>query len=133
MVISEGLRWGVVMSVLAIALAVLGLTPALSWVPELPLLTAAVLLPIFAYGLAGHRAGLRSGRLLGGLLAGALAGGISGAVGGACYVVFGKSAFNLLAGFGLGVIGGAAVGTVGALIALRRRPGIVESNRGKSL
>jgi len=121
------------MSAFAVVLAVLGLTPSLSWIPEVPLLTVAILLPIVAYGLAGYKAGLGAGRLLAGLLAGALAGGISGAVGGACYVLFGKPAFNLLAGFCLGVIGGAVVGTVGALIALRRRPGIVEGNRGESL
>jgi hypothetical protein len=132
MVISEGLRWGAVMSVLAAVLAVLGLTPSLTWIPELPLLTVAVLLPVVGYGLAGHRAGLGSGRLLAGLLAGALAGGISGAVAGACYVLFGKPVFNLLAGFCLGVIGGAVVGTVGALIALRRRPGMLESNPRES-
>ena len=63
LVISEGLRWGAVMSALAVVLAVLGLTPSLSWLPEVPLLAVAVLLPVAVYGLAGYRAGLDSGRL----------------------------------------------------------------------
>jgi hypothetical protein len=120
------------MSALAVVLAVLGLTPSLSWLPEVPLLAAAVLLPIAVYGLAGYRGGLGSGRLLTGLLAGALAGGISGIVGGGCYVVFGKPAVNLLAGLCLGVLGGAISGAMGALIALRRRPEALHSNRGQS-
>jgi hypothetical protein len=120
------------MSALAVVLAVLGLTPSLSWLPEVPLLAAAVLLPIAVYGLAGYRAGLGSGRLLTGLLAGSLAGGISGIVGGGCYVVFGKPAVNVLAGLCLGVLGGAISGAMGALIALRRRPGTLQSNRGES-
>jgi hypothetical protein len=53
-------------------------------------------------------------------------------VGGACYVVAGKPAINLLAGLCLGLLGGAMVGALGALIALRRRPGALERNRGES-
>ena len=103
-------------------LAFLGLAPAMAWIPEVPLLAVAILLPIVAYGLAGHRAARRSGRALAGLVAGCLAGAISGAVGGAAYVVFGKSALNVLVGVVLGALGGALVGGAGGWLG-RPAPG----------
>jgi len=117
---SEGLRWGGLLGAFVAMLSVLGLTPSLAWIPEVPLLATAVLLPTAALGLAGFRAGRRAGRAWAGLLAGAVAGGISGGIGGICYVLFGKSPFNLLAGLCLGAVGGGLLGGVGAVIALRR-------------
>jgi hypothetical protein len=128
---SEGLRWGAVLGAIAVVLSIVGLMPSLSWIPEVPLLAAAVLLPTAVCGLAGSRAGLRSGRHLAGWLAGALAGGIGGVVGGACYVLFGKPPLNLLVGLCLGVIGGALAGAVGALISLGRAPGRRPSEGGR--
>jgi hypothetical protein len=118
-VLIEGVRGGVALGACVIVLAVLGLTPSLAWLPELPLVTVALLLPVAAYGLIGHRARLRSGRLAGGALAGALAGAISGGVGGVAFVLFGKSALNVVAGVLLGVVGGVLVGAAGALLGRR--------------
>jgi len=44
-------------------LAVLGLAPALGWIPEGPLLAMAITLPIVTYGLAGRRAARSSIRM----------------------------------------------------------------------
>jgi hypothetical protein len=118
--LSEGLRWGGVLGALAIVLSILGLTPSLAWIPEVPLLTAAVLLPAAALAMAGFSAGRRSGRASAGVLAGAVAGGIGGGVGGICYVLFGKPVFNVVAGLCLGLVGGGLLGGLGALVALRR-------------
>ena len=118
-VLIEGVRGGVVLGACVIVLAVLGLTPSLSWLPELPLVTVALVLPVVAFGLIGHRACLRSGRLASGALAGALAGAISGGVGGVAFVLYGKSALNVAAGILLGVVGGVLVGAAGALLGRR--------------
>lgn len=118
---SEGLRSGVVLAGCAVVLAFLGLTPSLSWIPEVPLLGAAILIPIAVLGITGYRAGLRSGRVVAGALAGAIAGSLSGTVGGICYVVFGKSAINVLAGLLLGALGGAAFGAAGSVLSRYRR------------
>jgi hypothetical protein len=118
-VLVEGVRGGVALGACVIVLAVLGLTPSLSWLPEVPLVTVALLLPVVAYALIGRRAGLRSGRLASGALAGALAGAISGGVGGVAFVLFGKSALNVAAGILLGVVVGALVGAAGALLGRR--------------
>ena len=118
-VLIEGVRGGVVLGACVIVLAVLGLTPSLSWLPELPLVTVALVLPVVAFGLIGHRAGLRSGRLASGALAGALAGAISGGVGGVAFVLYGKSALNVAVGILLGVVGGVLVGAAGALLGRR--------------
>jgi hypothetical protein len=86
----EGARAGALLAVCVVVLAVIGLTPSFSWVPEVPLLAVAILLPLVVYGLTGFRVGLRSQQMLGGLLAGAVAGIISGGFGGLSYVWFGK-------------------------------------------
>ena len=105
---------GIVLGAGVAVLAVLGLTPALSWIPEVPLLGVAILLPVAACGLAGFRTGLGTGRVLAGALAGALAGSIGGALGGVSYVLFGKPVLNILVGLLLGAAGGAVVGAAGA-------------------
>ena len=119
--ISEGTRAGAALAACVVVLAVVGLTPSLSWVPEVPLLAVATLLPLFVLGLTGVRVGLRSRRMLGGLLAGAVAGAISGAVGGITYVWFGKPLLNIAVGLALGTVGGAVLGALGAQLAVRRR------------
>jgi hypothetical protein len=110
----EGMRVGAVLAVCVVVLAILGLTPSLSWIPEVPLIGTAILLPIVAYVLTGFWQGRRSGRLLAGAVAGAVAGSISGAAGGLSYVLFGKSPINVLVGLVLGAAGGTAAGAVGA-------------------
>jgi hypothetical protein len=110
---------GVALGACVVVLAILGLTPSLSWIPELPLVGTAIVLPVAALGLTGFWAGRRTGRVLAGALAGAVAGCIGGAVGGMSYVLFGKSPLNVLVGLVLGAVGGVAAGAVGALLGRR--------------
>lgn len=119
--LSEGTRAGAVLSACVIVLAVIGLTPSLSWVPEVPLLASATVLPLFILLLTGLQAGRRSRRMVGGLLAGAIAGAIGGMFGGLAYVWFGKPFLNVLVGLLLGAGGGSVLGSLGALFAIRRR------------
>lgn len=110
----EVARGGAALGVCAVVLAVLGLTPALGWIPEVPLLIVAVLLPTFILAMSGSRAGRRTGRLADGALVGGLVGGVGGLVGGLMYVVYGKPAINVLGLAVMGALGGALVGTVAA-------------------
>ena len=118
----QGARSGVALGVCAVVLAVLGLTPSLAWIPEAPLLGAAVLVPVAILGWTGFRVASRSSRLVAGVLAAALSGAIGGAVGGVAYLLFGKPALNVLVGLLTGAIGGATIGFLGAL-GTRRRVG----------
>lgn len=115
----EGARMGVVLAVCVVVLAILGLTPSLRWIPEVPLVGTAILLPIAAFVLTGFWQGRRTGCMVAGALAGAVAGGISGAVGGLSYVLFGKSPANIVVGLVLGTAGGAAAGAGGAWLGRR--------------
>ncbi|MFN2519813.1 MAG: hypothetical protein ABR525_02070 [Candidatus Limnocylindria bacterium] len=117
----EGIRTGAALGVGIVALAVAGLAPAFSWIPEVPLIVVAILLPLAAYGLTGFRVGRRSQRMLGGLLAGAVAGALSGGIGGVSYVVFGKPFLNIAVGLVVGSVGGALAGALGAQFGIRRR------------
>jgi hypothetical protein len=107
------------MGVASAVLAVVGLSSAFKWVPELPLLAVAVFLPIAIFGIAGFRAGARTGRLHAGILAGAMAGAISGSIGGVAYVAFGKPVLNIAVGLLAGAVFGGAIGTTGALLSRR--------------
>lgn len=107
------------MAAAAVVLAIVGLTPSLSWVPEVPLLAVGVLLPVAIFGVAGYRAGVRAGQVLAGALAGGLAGAISGGVGGTSYVMFGKPVLNIAVGILVGAVGGSAIGIGGALLGRR--------------
>lgn len=118
--VTAGVRGGTVLAALAILFAILGLTPSLSWIPEVPLLTIALVMPIAVLTVTGYRAWKSSGLILMGAIAGATAGGIGGCAGGVAYVVFGKSAVNVVAGAIVGVAAGAALGAVGAMVAARR-------------
>ena len=129
-VMAEGLRSGVLLSLCAVALAVLGLTPALSWIPEGPLLGAAILLAVAILIWTGLRAAERSGRLVAGPLTGALAGSIGGCVGGIAYLVAGKPALNIAAGLVTGALSGAVCGFAGAKLASRFTAPAVEPERG---
>jgi hypothetical protein len=120
--VSEGARAGAALGACVVVLAVIGLTPSLSWVPEAPLVTVAVLLPLFVYMLTGFRAGRRSRRIADGLVAAAIAGAISGGIGGLSYVLFGKSLMNIPIGLALGALGGATFGAIGAQVGVRRDP-----------
>jgi hypothetical protein len=104
-----------------IVLAVVGLSPQFSWVPEVPLLAVAVLVPIVGYLMTGMSAGRRTQRVRGGVAAGATAGVISGVIGGVCYALFGKSLLNIVVGLGLGLVAGALWGMLGAVVSLRAR------------
>src|SRR5207249_12067223 len=88
--LSEGTRAGGVLAVWTIVLAVLGLAPAFSWIPEVPLLTVGAVVPAVVLGFTGFRVALNSRRIPPGVIASALAGAISGGVGGLAYVVFGR-------------------------------------------
>lgn len=118
-VFREGARSGVALGVWAAVLAVLGLTPKLSWIPELPLLGAAIVVSVAIIGWTGFRAASRSKRIVAGPLAGALTGAIGGGVGGIAYLLFGKPALNIAVGLLGGAIGGAAIGFLGALPSAR--------------
>ncbi len=89
--LAEGVRGGIALSLAVILLAVLGLTPSLRWIPEVPLIVAAI----------------------------AVAGGISGAVGGIAYVLFGKPLLNVVVGLLLGAIGGGVIGAGGGVLGRR--------------
>jgi hypothetical protein len=52
-VLREGARSGAILASCAVVFAVLGLTPALSWIPEVPLLAAAVVIPVAILGWTG--------------------------------------------------------------------------------
>ena len=118
--ITEGVRVGVVLSACVAVLAAIGLSPSMAWVPEPPLLTFAVLLPVVAFGLAGYRTGMRSGRALAGAIAGGVAGAISGTVGGLAYVFFGKPTLNVALGLLLGATGGSIIGASAAHVSRHR-------------
>jgi len=120
-IVREGLRSGAILSLCAVGLAVLGLTPALSWIPEVPLIGAAILLPVAILIWTGFRAAKRSGRLLAVPLTGALAGGIGGCIGGIAYVIAGKPALNIAVGLLAGALSGAVLGLAGAELARRLR------------
>ena len=115
-VLVEGLRGGIAMGVAAVLFAVVGLTPSLSWVPEVPLLAAGALVPIAILGVIGFRAGARTRALSAGALAGGFAGAIGGCVGGVSYVVFGKPLLNIAVGLAAGAGTGAVIGTAGAFL-----------------
>jgi hypothetical protein len=119
-VLTEGLREGMILGVVALALGVAGLSPTLTWIPEVPLLAAFVLVPVVILGVAGYRAGKGEGRVSSGAVAGAIAGGIGGCVGGLTYVAYGKPALNVVLGLTAGVVGGAVVGAVAARLSTRR-------------
>jgi hypothetical protein len=115
-----GTRWGLVLAAAVVVLAILGLTPSLTWVPEVPLLAAGVVVPLLVVGVAGSRAGWRTGKASGGAQAGAVVGAIGGLAGGLCYVAFGKPALNVAAGLLAGAAAGALVGLAAGLAARRR-------------
>src|SRR4030081_3888033 len=93
-----GVRAGAVLAAFAILFGIVGLTPSLSWIPEVPLLAIAGVVPIAVLSVSGYRAFTRSRTIVVGAIAGATAGGIGGCAGGVTYVMFGKSAFNIVAG-----------------------------------
>jgi hypothetical protein len=119
-VVSEGLREGVILAVVAVGLGVAGLSPSFTWIPEVLLLALLVLVPAAILGVAGYRAGSRAGGVVPGALAGALAGAIGGFVGGLTYVAFGKPVLNVVVGMVGGALGGTIVGAIGAVLSARR-------------
>jgi hypothetical protein len=108
--LTAGFRAGAVLAAFAIVFAILGLTPSLSWIPEVPLLTVAGVVPIALLTVTGYRARKSSGSILMGAIAGATAGAIGGFAGGVAYVAFGKPVFNVVAGTIVGVVAGVALG-----------------------
>ncbi len=108
-----------VLAVCVVGLAVLGLTPSLAWIPEVPLLSVTFLVPVAACAVAGYRAGRRTRSPTAGAIAGAVCGAIGGLAGGLAYVALGKSVLNVLIGTFAGMAGGAAVGALAARV--RRR------------
>ena len=119
--LSEGWRWGLLLAAFAIVFGVLGLTPSLTWIPEVPLLIAGAAGPLLILAAAGGRAGSPSGPAGAGALAGAVAGMIGGFAGGLCFVAFGKPVLNVAIGVLAGAMGGAVVGGIAGLLG-RRRP-----------
>ena len=116
----EAIRGGVILAACAVVFAILGLTPSLSSIPEIPLLLAAGLAPIVILTVAGYRAAKRTGQVLLGLRAGAVAGAIGGAAGGLVYVVYGKAVLNIPIGLVVGLAGGLVLGALGAVAARQR-------------
>jgi hypothetical protein len=115
-----GGRAGAALSAFAILFAILGLTPSLSWIPEIPLLGIAGVVPIALLLVTGYRTWKRFGLIRMGAIAGATAGGIGGCAGGVAYVVFGKPVFNVVAGTIVGIAAGVVLGAVGAWVAAKR-------------
>jgi hypothetical protein len=120
-VLREGARSGVVLGVCAVALALLGLTPASTWIPEVPLLAAAIIVPVAILGWTGWRVASRSGQLFASPLVGAVAGTIGGAVAGIAFVIAGKPAVNVVVGILGGALAGAALSFAGAVAQLNKR------------
>jgi hypothetical protein len=120
-VLWDGLRGGAILGVVAIALGVAGLSPSLSWIPEVLLLAAFVALPTGIVAAIGYRTGSRTKRVRAGVFAAAIAGAIGGCVGGLTYVAFGKPITNVLVGIVAGAVGGGIVGCAGALLSARRK------------
>ena len=114
-----GLRVGAALAVGVVILAVVGLTPSFSWIPEVPLLLTATLVPLLGFGFAGYRTTLTTRRASDGMVAGAAAGVVSGAIGGLAYVAFGKPMLNLIVGPLIGAGGGALVGAIAGLPTVR--------------
>ena len=114
-----GIAGGLLLALFAVAFAILGLTPSLSWIPEVPLLAAAVIVPVAIMVVTGHKAYARTLDVVAAVLAGSLAGALGGLTGGVSYVVAGRSAVNLVAGLLVGVVGGAFLGWAGAMVARR--------------
>jgi hypothetical protein len=108
-----------VLSAFVVVLAVVGLTPAFSWVPEVPLLAVSVLIPLVGYAITGYRGGRRSGRVTSGVLASAIAGVVSGFAGGLSFVLFDKPLLNIPVGIALGCVAGAVWGAAGAILSVR--------------
>jgi hypothetical protein len=100
-----------ILAVFAVVFAILGLSPSLRWIPEIPLLLVAGLVPTAILLVAGYRVGA---------LAGAVAGAIGGATGGVAFVVYGKPVINIPIGLVAGLVGGIALGALGAATARRR-------------
>ena len=121
MSVLTGLRVGAVLAVGVVILAVVGLTPSFSWIPEIPLLLTATLIPVLGFGFAGYRTTLTTHRASDGMVAGAAAGMLSGVIGGLAYVAFGRPILNLIVGPLVGAIGGAVVGAISGLLTVRLR------------
>ena len=121
MSVLTGLRVGAVLAVGVVILAVVGLTPSFSWIPEIPLLLTATLIPVLGFGFAGYRTTLTTHRASDGMVAGAAAGMLSGVIGGLAYVAFGRPILNLIVGPLVGAIGGALVGAISGLLTVRLR------------
>ncbi|GAC1684244.1 MAG: hypothetical protein PVS2B1_03570 [Candidatus Dormibacteraceae bacterium] len=115
-----GVGSGALLAGFAILFAILGLTPSFSWIPEVPLLAIAGVVPVAVLMVTGYRAWKSSGSIRMGAIAGATAGSIGGFTGGVAYVVFGKSIFNVVAGTIVGIASGAVLGAAGAVVARRR-------------
>ena len=112
------------LSAFVVLLGFVGLTPELSWVPEVPLLAVSVLVPLVGYGVTGFQAERRSGRIRSAVFASAVAGVVSGLVGGLTFVLFGKSPLNVPVGIALGCVAGAVWGAAGAVLSARSRKGL---------
>jgi hypothetical protein len=80
--LSEGRRAGLVLGAFVVVVGVLGLGPTVSWLPEAPLVTVAIAVPVIGLALTGFRGFRRAGHLSAGILAGTLAGAITGVVAG---------------------------------------------------
>jgi hypothetical protein len=89
--LSEGLRAGIMLGAFVVVVGVLGLGPAASWIPEAPLVTVAIAVPVIGLTLTGFRGFRRTGHLRAGALAGALAGAITGVVGGLAFLALDQS------------------------------------------
>jgi hypothetical protein len=118
----DGARIGLALGACVVILAVVGLAPAFSWIPEVPFLVVAAVLPIAGFALAGSRAAAQTGNWTEGLIAGAVAGALSGAIGGLSYALFGKPLLNIAVGIALGSVGGAITGAAAGVSATRRPP-----------
>ena len=106
-----GVLGGVILAVFAVVFAILGLSPSLRWIPEIPLLLVAGAVPSATLVVAGYRAGA---------MAGAVAGAIGGATGGVAFVVYGKPVVNIPILLVAGLVGGLVLGALGAAVARRR-------------
>ncbi len=118
-VLREGLSGGAALGVFAAVFAALGLTPSLSWIPEVPLLGIGILVPVLILVRTGYRTGGRGATVAAGAIAGALAGAAGGLVAGIAYVLYGKPLVNLPVDMVFGAVGGAVLGAARTLLSRR--------------
>ena len=108
--LSIGISSGISLSFAVTVLAVVGLGPWFTWVPDSVLIIAAAAMGAIDLARAGARGRALTGWVRDGASAAALAGAIAGTSAGGCFVVFGQGALELVILPIIGALAGLAIG-----------------------